>query len=120
MSRHFNPGDVVEVAYPFSEGENAAGQLQVKSRPALVLTALDSSGNFIAAAITGASHHSNSVVIAPGDHNNVKFSKPSHVRADKLYTFHEQAVIQHRGSVKPEFIKKVLSVVCPAIGCSRK
>ena len=26
MSSHFNPGDVVEVAYPFAEGEDAKGR----------------------------------------------------------------------------------------------
>lgn len=120
MSKHFNPGDVVEVTYPFAEGESANGLLQAKPRPALILTAPDSGGNFIAAAITGANHHANSVSITANDHNNVKFSKPSHVRADKLYTFHEQSVIQHRGSLKPEFLKKVLAVTCPAVGCSCK
>jgi len=120
MSKHFNPGDVVEVTYPFAEGEDTKGVIQAKPRPALILTVPDSGGNFIAAVITGSGHHSNTVSIAAGDNHNVKFSKPSHVRADKLYTFHEQSVIQHRGSLKPAFLKKVLAITCPAVGCSCK
>lgn len=120
MSSHFNPGDVVEITYPFAEGEDGSGAIQAKPRPALILTVPDSGGNFIAAVITSASHHINSVNITAKDNHNVKFSKPSHVRADKLYTFHEQSVIQHRGSLKPEFLKKVLAVTCPAVGCSCK
>jgi len=117
MSSHFNPGDVVEVTYPFAEGEDASGAIQAKPRPALILTVPDSGGNFIAVAITGAGHHANSLPITPNDNHSVKFSKPSHVRADKLYTFHEQSVIQHRGSLKPAFLGKVLAVTCPVVGC---
>lgn len=117
MSKHFNPGDVVEVTYPFAEGEDAGGDLRAKPRPALILTVPDGSGNFIAAAITGASHHANSLPITDNDKQNVKFAKASFVRADKLYTFHQQAVIQHRGSLKLSFLGKVLAITCPAVGC---
>jgi len=110
-STRFNAGHVVEAVFPFAEGEGS------KPRPVLVVTDSDANGDFVVVAITGSSHHSNSVSLAPNDLAQGRLNKASYVRADKIFSMNAKAVTQTFGVVKPAILSKVKSLVCPAVGC---
>ena len=113
------PGDIVEIFFPFAEGEDARKNLQGKERPTLVMTAPDADGNFVAAAITGTSHHPNTVAIRPQDLLRSRMRKASFVRADKLFSFNGPAVIQNLGTVTPAFLVLVHKAMCTGLGCGK-
>ncbi|TAN81341.1 MAG: hypothetical protein EPN14_04875 [Gallionella sp.] len=110
-SIRFNAGHVVEAVFPFAEGEGS------KPRPVLVVTDSDANGDFVVVAITGAAHHKNSVPLVNTDLAQGRLNKPSHVRADKIFSMNAKAVTQTFGVVKPNILGKVKSLICPAVGC---
>lgn len=107
----FNAGHIVEAFFPFAEGDGG------KPRPVLLVTDSDTNGDFVAVAITSASHHQNSVPLVNTDLAQGKLSKASCVRADKIFSLNAIAVTQSYGVVKPAVLSKVKSLMCPAIGC---
>ena len=114
----FNPGDVVQVFFPFGEGQDREGVPRGKDRPAQVLTVPDADGDFVAVALTGAGHHPNTLPITAADGQSLRLSKASFVRADKLLTFYTVGVIKKYGAVKTELVHKVRKLTCPALGCT--
>jgi mRNA-degrading endonuclease toxin of MazEF toxin-antitoxin module len=113
FSSHFNAGDIVQVFFPFSEGE--AG----KARPVLIVVGPDANQDFVGLAITGSGHHNNTIALGPQDLASGKLSKASYVRADKLYTVNTQAISQEFGKVKPALLDKARKQMCSAIGCTK-
>lgn len=104
-------GDLVLVPFPFTDLSAA------KKRPALLITAPDADGDFIAAAVSTKGHHSGSVPLAAADLASGSLPQASHIRADKLYTLGQGVVVKTFGRVKPQVVKNTLAVLCPAIGC---
>lgn len=104
-------GDLVLVPFPFTDLSAA------KKRPALLVTAPDADGDFIAAAVSTKGHHSGSLALVNADLASGSLPQDSHIRADKLYTLAEGVVLKQFGRVKPQVIKNTLAVLCPAIGC---
>lgn len=104
-------GDLVLIPFPFTDLS------ATKKRPALLITAPDADGDFIAAAVSTKGHHGGSVPLVNADLATGALPKDSHIRADKLYTLAEAVVVKTFGSVKPQVMKAALAVLCPAIGC---
>lgn len=113
----FNPGDIVLVQFPFTEGANPYGNVQSKKRPALVMTIPSVEGDFVALAVSSKGHHDNTVSVRPQDMQHGTARQDSYVRTDKLYTINGQAVEQRVGAVKPDFMQRVLQSMCKAVGC---
>lgn len=106
-----NPGDIVLVDVPFSDGSGG------KTRPVLVLRQQDAEGDFLAAPITSRSGHSNTVPLTSGDLAHGALPKASWIRADKVFTLHTSAIVKGFGAVRPKVLGNVASILCPQVGC---
>ncbi|MDO8932823.1 MAG: type II toxin-antitoxin system PemK/MazF family toxin [Rhodocyclaceae bacterium] len=104
---------LVLVPFPFSD---LSGR---KKRPALVLTAPDDQGDFLALAVTSRSHHANAVELDDADLASGRLPLKSWVRTDKVFTLNRSLVLATVGQLRPEKAAVVLSRVCAGIGCNR-
>ena len=107
----FSPGDILMVDVVFTD------QSQMKQRPALVLRAADSDGDFIVAPITSQPGHTNTVALTAAELVSGSLPKASWVRADHIHSIHESTIVKRFGAVKPPVMKSVLAILCPSIGC---
>lgn len=105
-------GDVVQVDFPYSEGEGA------KSRPALVLAGPSAHGDYIVAMMSSQKQDDGVLVDKP-DFSSGGLKGASHVRVKRLYTVSGSTFSEKRGSLKPEAMKRVAAELCPAIGCTK-
>jgi mRNA-degrading endonuclease toxin of MazEF toxin-antitoxin module len=110
-SSRFDVGDVVQVFFPFSDGE--AG----KPRPVLIVLPPDAKQDFLALAITGSGHHDHTMPLVQQDMASGHLSKASFIRVDKLYTVNALAVTQTFGKVKAPLLDKARKQMCAALGC---
>ena len=110
-SSRFSAGDIVQVYFPFSEGDSG------KPRPVLIVVSPDANEDFVGLAITSAGHHSNSFALSPQDLATGNLPKASFIRADKLYTVKTTAISQEFGKVKPTVLDKARKQMCAAMGC---
>lgn len=106
-------GSIVLLPFPFSDLSSQ------KKRPALVLTSPDSTGDFIALAITSRPTPFPAVAISNDDLLNGHLPKPSWIRADKVFTFNESLVVAHVGTLKSAILQQALHSVCDKIGLPR-
>ena len=104
-------GDLVVPPFPFSNPAKA------KPRPAVVITVPDRYGDFVALALTSQAGHIGAVALDAAGLSQGSLPKPSWIRPDKLYTFHTSVVGKHVATVRPEVLRAVLALTCPAIGC---
>jgi mRNA-degrading endonuclease toxin of MazEF toxin-antitoxin module len=107
----FSPGDILMVDVMFTD------QSQVKQRPALVLRAVDSGGDFVVAPITSQPGHANAVPLTQAELALGSLPKPSWIRADHVYSVATSTIVKRYGAVKPTVLKAVLAILCPALGC---
>lgn len=113
----FNPGDVIVVNFPFSEGEDHRGEVRTKGRPALIMTVPDALSDVVVVSLSTKSHHANSVALRQSDMARGRTAVESYARADKLHVVNVRAIEQRVGAVKSEFLDRVRKVMCPALGC---
>lgn len=104
-------GDIVLIPFPFTDLS------QHKQRPALLVTNPDADGDFIAAAVTSRAGHDGSVALTHHDLAHGTLAVASHIRADKLFTFHLSLVRKNIATVKPAVVSRTLAVLCPLLGC---
>lgn len=104
-------GDLVLIPFPFTDLSSS------KRRPALLITAPDRDGDFIAAAVTTKRGHEASVPLMSSDLASGSLPQDSHIRADKLFTFQQGIVHKQFGRVKPQVVRDTLAVLCPVLSC---
>lgn len=109
-SSSFGSGDIVTVEFPFSDG--SAG----KDRPGLVIAGPSVHGDYCLAMISG-ERQDDGVPISPADLSAGKLAKESFVRVRRLYTFKDSLFTIKRASLKPAAMERVMSALCPALGC---
>ena len=107
----FSPGDILMVDVIFSD------QSAMKQRPALVMRAQDANGDFVVVPITSQSGHANTVSLTASELASGALPKASWVRADHPLTLHRSTIVKKFGAVKPQVMKSVLAILCPALGC---
>jgi len=105
------PSDIVQIPFPFSELTHK------KHRPVLLLTTPDIFGVFLAAAITSQTGHSDAILLQDDDIAQGRLPKTSWVRATKLFSLNQDAVIFTLGNLKPEAFERVHKEICAALGC---
>lgn len=104
-------GDLVLVPFPFTDLSSH------KVRPALMITNPDGDGDFIAVAVTSQSGRDGRLPLRLNDLASGGLAKDSHLRVDKMFTFHLSIIRKHIGSVKPDVVRQALTVLCPVLGC---
>lgn len=107
----FSPGDVVMVDVLYSD------QSGMKQRPAVVLTASNSEGDFLIAPITSKPGLSNALALGPDRFAKGGLPLPSWIRADRVYTVNTKTVVKQFGVLKPPAVQDILGILCPKIGC---
>ena len=101
----FVKGDVVVVAFPFSDLSSS------KRRPALVI-ANASENDMVLAQITSLSFHDSFAIgIDSNDFDSGGLRVPSNIRANKLFTADTGIILYKAGSLKPEKTKEVIDVI---------
>ena len=105
------PSDIVQIPFPFSDLTHK------KCRPVLLLTAPDAFGDFLAAAVTSQSGHNDAILLHDDDIAQGRLPKTSWVRATKLFSLNQDAVIFTLGNLKPEAFERVHEEICAALGC---
>ncbi|MGV1100884.1 type II toxin-antitoxin system PemK/MazF family toxin [Thiovibrio sp. JS02] len=91
----FAYGDIILVAFPFSEGKSS------KRRPAVVLRQPDDFGDFLALPVTSRSFHENAVAIDPSMLAKGALPKASWIRCDKIATLHSSQVLAVLQPLRP-------------------
>lgn len=105
------PSDIVQIPFPFSDLTNQ------KRRPVLLLTAPDAFGDFLAAAVTSQPGHDDAIPLRDGDIVQGRLPKTSWVRATRLFSLNQSAVIFNLGNLKPEAFERVHVEICVGLGC---
>jgi len=103
--------DIVQMPFPFSDLTHQ------KRRPVLLLTAPDAFGDFLAAAVTSQSGHDDAIALQDGDLVEGKLPKASWVRATRLFSLNQDAVVVTLGSLKPEAFERIHGEICVGLGC---
>ena len=75
-----NPSDIVQIPFPFSNLKSS------KRRPVLLLTELDTLGDFLAVAITSQPGHHDAISLKNDDLINGLLPKQSWIRGTKLFS----------------------------------
>jgi mRNA interferase MazF len=104
-------GEIVLLPFPFTDLSSA------KRRPALVLKASDARGDFVALAITSQPQSENAAALSQDDLEQGQLPKPSWIRTDKPYSFHQTLVAAVFGRLKPEKFLQVQAQLCLHLGC---
>lgn len=105
------PSDIVQIPFPFSD---LAHQ---KHRPVLLLTAPDVFGDFLAAAVTSQPGHDDAISLQDDDITQGRLPKASWVRATRLFSLNQGAVILKLGNLKPEAFERIHAEICVRLGC---
>ena len=105
------PSDIVQIPFPFSD---LAHQ---KRRPVLLLTAPDVFGDFLAAAVTSQPGHDDAIPLQNDDITQGRLPKASWVRATRLLSLNQGAVILKLGNLKPEAFERIHGEICVRLGC---
>jgi len=103
--------DIVQIPFPFSD---LAHQ---KRRPVLLLTAPDSFGDFLAVAVTSQAGHEDAILLQDDDLIEGRLPKTSWLRATRLFSLNQDAVIVTLGSLKPEAFERIHGKICEQLGC---
>ena len=103
--------DIVQIPFPFSDLTHQ------KRRPVLLLTAPDVFGDFLAAAVTSQAGHEDAISLQDNDIVEGRLPKASWVRATRLFSLNQDAVIITLGSLKPESFKRIHGEICVRLGC---
>lgn len=106
-------GDIVLLPFPFSDLSSQ------KKRPALVLTPPDTTGDFIALAITSRPTPLPAVALSDDDLLTGHLPKPSWIRTEKVFTFSQSLVVAHVATLKPAILQRALQALCDKVGLSR-
>ena len=105
------PSDIVQIPFPFSD---LAHQ---KRRPVLLLTAPDTFGDFLAAAVTSQPGHDDAIPLQDNDIAKGHLPKASWVRAPRLFSLNQGSVIVKLGNLKPEAFERIHGEICVRLGC---
>lgn len=105
------PSDIVQIPFPFSD------LTRQKCRPVLLLTAPDGFGDFLAAAVTSQAGHNDAIPLQNDDLAGGSLPKASWVRATRLFSLNQGAVILALGNLKPESFKRVHGEICARLDC---
>lgn len=105
MTRTFKTGDVVNVNWPFSDGSES------KIRPAVVVSrswVSEARQDYVVARISGNAYGSDADLSIRGQEREYcGLSKDCFVVACQLYTIHESAILNRRGSFPPKVLAKL-------------
>ena len=104
-------GDVVLVAFPFSDGAAA------KRRPALVLTLSDGYGDHLMLPITSNPQAADGIALTAGDMAEGTLAMASWIKPLKLSPVAASRVEKVLAKVRPAVLSKVRASLCPALGC---
>ena len=88
--------DIVQIPFPYSD------LAQQKRRPVLLLTAPDTFGDFLAAAVTSQAGHDDAILLQDSDIAEGRLPKASWVRATRLFSLNRDTVIITLGNLKPK------------------
>lgn len=105
------PSDIVQIPFPFS------ALAHQKHRPVLLLTAPDIFGNFLAAAVTSQPGHGDAIPLQDDDIAQGRLPKASWVRATRLLSLNQGAVILKLGNLKPDAFERIHGEICVRLGC---
>lgn len=105
------PSDIVQIPFPFSD---LAHQ---KRRRELLLTAPDVFGDFLAAAVASQPGHDDAIPLQNDDITQGRLPKASWVRATRLLSLNQGAVILKLGNLKPEAFERIHGEICVRPGC---
>ena len=101
-----NPGDLVLIAFPFSDFSSH------KKRPVLVITPPDRYGDVIGLAVTSTPMRESALFLEPSAMIEGILPKHSWVRLDKVYTLDTGIVVKKIGKVAPDFLAKAVEGLC--------
>jgi mRNA interferase MazF len=100
------PGDIVFIPFPFSDLSTE------KKRPVLVITILDSYGDFTELAITSRFTEQDAYEIVKEDLLKGNLPKASWIRLNKVYTLNSELVIGSFGKLKSTCYQSVKDMFC--------
>lgn len=103
--------DIVQIPFPFSDLTHQ------KRRPVLLLTAPDTFGDFLAAAVTSQAGHDDAILLQDDDIVEGRLPKASWIRATRLFSLNRDAVIVTLGNLKPEAFERIHGEICVRLGC---
>jgi mRNA interferase MazF len=106
-----NRSDIVQIPFPFSNLKSS------KRRPVLLLTELDTLGDFLAVAITSQPGHHDAISLKNDDLINGILPKQSWIRGTKLFSLNQEVVVANLGSLKIVSFERVHREICMKIGC---
>lgn len=104
-------GDIVLVAFPFSDGQAA------KKRPALVMSRRDVYGDVLLLAITSNPATPDGIAITTADLQHGHLALASWIKPDKVNVVDSARVQRVLGRAKPQVLSQVRARLCPLLGC---
>jgi len=106
------PGELVGIPFPYSDLNTK------KRRPVLVVTPLDSHGDFMGLAVTSVPTVESAVGINEKSMAIGRLPKPSWIRIDKIFTLSETIIVRNYGALDAAAFRKVMERLCDYLGCS--
>jgi mRNA interferase MazF len=106
-------GDLLLVPFPFTDLTAS------KRRPILVLTAIDSFGDFIALPVTSRPQTANSVPLAQSDLTVGSLPTASWVRTNRIVTLNVSLVVKALGHVSDSVLETAIEQFCAHLGFTR-
>ena len=101
-----NRSDIVQIPFPFSNLEPS------KLRPVLLLTGLDTLGDFLAVAITSQPGHHDAISLKNDDLINGLLPKQSWIRGTKHFSLNQEVAVANLGSLKITSFERIHSEIC--------
>jgi mRNA interferase MazF len=105
-----NPGDRMRIPFPYADLSVA------KRRPALVLTAPDRHGDFIALAVTSVEQTEHAAKLGTEHLTQDTLPRTSWVRLDKVFTLSERSIVKTLGTVTSAAMREALAGLCTTVG----
>ena len=106
-----NRSDIVQIPFPFSNLKSS------KRRPVLLVTELDTLGDFLAVAITSQPGHHDAISLKNDDLIDGIFPKQSWIRGTKLFSLNQEVAVANLGSLKITSFERIHRKICMKIGC---
>lgn len=104
-------GDIVLVAYPFSDGTGD------KRRPALVLSTVDAYGDTLLMGITSKQSAKNTVALNNTDLSLGQLPLTSWLKTGSVTAVHQSRIFKVLAKVKPVVLSAARTQICPRLGC---
>lgn len=102
---NYQRGDIILIPYPYTDLSGT------KKRPVIILTNVDTFGNYIVAKITSVLRNDSVAFFLDSNNLSAAFDRPSEVRTNELFTVSTSLVIKQISALNNLAIRRLLDKI---------